>query len=485
MIKKLAYYSCCLIITYLFSAMTCTLASKKTIIYNTKEQNTISSTTNQKELRVGMLRSLSNQYIDYRNPNEVGGFEYALLKKFAHDSNLKLKIVIASTPAELIKNSRQGKIDLIAAEIKGYTSEINNFYASEPFHYSTQQLVYLKGSVKPSSFSDIKGNLTVQKSSLQSYILSDIKQKYPALTWYESTMLNQEKLLRLVVDKRIDYTIANNRTIAIMRQIYPSLTVAFDVAKRIPSTWYIPKSKGNILLHKLNQFIAKSREDGTIAKFEYHYFNYMNKFDYVDIQAFNLAIEQTLPTYRAYFEKYAKVNNIDWKLLAAMSYQESHWDPNATSATGVRGMMMLTKSTADSLALSNRLDAEQSIKGGAMYLNQILDRIPQSIAKEERIWFALAAYNVGLGHLLDARALAKKLNKNPDSWLDIRGVLPLLSEEEYYSELKYGFARGYQAVHFVDNIQQYYMTLVGYMFEQNYRQKNIKENKTSAIYVSF
>ena len=207
----------------------------------------------------------------------------------------------------------------------------------------------------------------------------------------------------------------------------------------------------------------------------------MKKFDYVDTQKFIQAINKTLPKYQEYFEIYAAENELDWKLIAAMSYQESHWNPRAASSTGVRGMMMLTKPTADSLGIKNRLDAEQSIKGGSIYVKKIIDRMPTTIPAEERIWFALAAYNMGIGHLWDARSLAVKLNKNPDSWQDVRQVLPLLSEEEYYTNLKYGFARGYQAVHFVDSIQQYYMSLVGYLLESELRQKHIDEKFASVM----
>jgi len=478
LVKKVAFWSGSLItIISIILAITAALFYKESIgsSFNKEHNTIINQITARQELRVGMLRSLTTLYIDYRNPNQVGGFEYALLKKFADSLSVKLKITFANSLAELIEKSKEGKIDIIATELKGCEDDIDSFVASQPFHYITQQLVYRKGSVKPYSFDDIEGNLTVPKNSLQSYILNNLKLEYPDLTWNQSSIFTQEELLRLVEDQEIDYTIANNRTISIMQRIYPLLTVAFDVTKDYPRTWYFIKSPDKSLLNKINQFIQKSREDGTIKKLEYHYFSYMNKFDYVDTRAFIRAIEGTLPKYQAYFEEHAKTSDLDWKLVAAMAYQESHWNPKAISSTGVRGMMMLTKSTAESLGITNRLDAEQSIRGGSIYLKQIINRMPKSIPKEERVWFALAAYNMGTGHLWDARKLATELGKNQDSWQDVRQVLPLLSEEEYYTELKYGFARGYQAVHFVDSIQQYYISLVGYLLEKEYRQKHIDE----------
>lgn len=444
-------------------------------IFNKNSNTILNQISERQELRVGMLRSLTTLYVDYSKPNQVSGFEYALLKKFADSQNINLKVTFANNLSELIEKSKNGKIDLIAAEIKGYPDEIQYFSASKPFQNITQQLVYNKSLVKPSSFNNLNGNLTVPSNSIQSYLLKNIPADLPEVTWHESEKFNQEELLKMVADKEIDYTIANHRTVAIMQRIYPSLSIAFDVSKNDPKTWYMLKSADDSLLNTVNQFIEQSFEDGTINKLEYHYFSYINKFDYVDTRAFIRAIETTLPKYQSFFEEHGELNNIDWKLLAAVAYQESHWNAKAVSSTGVRGMMMLTKSTAESLGVTDRFDPQQSIKGGSLYLQQIISQMPETIHEKERVWFALAAYNMGIGHLWDARELATKLNKNPDSWQDIRQILPLLSEEEYYSELKYGFARGYQAIHFVDSIQQYYVSLVGFSLEKEYRQKDIDE----------
>lgn len=473
MVKKVAFWSGGFITVILIVlAITCALFYKESISSssNKKHSSILNQIYEHKELNVGMLRSLTSSYIDYSNPNQVGGFEVALLQKFADSLGVKLKITYTNTVKELLEKGRNGKIDLIAAELIGYVDEANTFIASQPFHYNTQQLIYRKGSVKPYSFNDITGDLTVAKNSLQSHILTNIKDNYSELQWNESNVFNSEELIRQVESQDIDYTIASNRTIAIMQRIYPLITVAFDVKKDSPKTWYLMNSSDKSLLNIINQFILESRENGTTKKLEYRYFSYMNKFDYVDIRAFINSIEASLPKYRQLFETYAETNKLDWKLLAAMSYQESHWNPQATSSTGVRGMMMLTQLTAESLGITDRLDPEDSIKGGSMYLKQIINRMPKSIIKEERIWFALAAYNMGTGHLWDARKLASKLGKNPDSWQDMRQILPLLSEEEYYTDLKYGFARGYQAVHFVESIQQYYISLISYLLEKNYQQ---------------
>jgi membrane-bound lytic murein transglycosylase F len=160
------------------------------------------------------------------------------------------------------------------------------------------------------------------------------------------------------------------------------------------------------------------------------------------------------------FQEVALAYDLDWRLLAAIGYQESHWDPDAASVTGVRGVMMLTQRTATQLGVTDRLDPEQSIEGGARYFKQMRKRLPGRIPEPDRSWMALAAYNMGMGHLRDARKLTQQQGGNPDRWQDVNERLPLLSQEKYYRETRYGYARGYEARQYVENIRRYYDALI-------------------------
>lgn len=174
---------------------------------------------------------------------------------------------------------------------------------------------------------------------------------------------------------------------------------------------------------------------------------------------------------------------IDWKLLAAIAWQESHWDPLATSPTGVRGLMMLTKPTATTMGIADRLDPEESIKGGAAYLAYIMERLPETIEEDDRIWFALSAYNMGYGHMQDVRKLTEMLGGDPNRWLDVKARLPLLTQKKYYSQLTYGYARGHEAYRYVENIRRYHQSLVGYLQSQERKQHALDIAQKSLIYL--
>lgn len=207
-----------------------------------------------------------------------------------------------------------------------------------------------------------------------------------------------------------------------------------------------------------------------------------------DRKVFFKHLRTRFPRYQVHFENAAKKYELSWKLLASQAYQESHWNRRARSPTGVRGIMMLTRRTAASLGIRNRLDPVKSIYGGARYLAIMQRRIPPSVPIPDRTFFALASYNVGLGHMKDARILALRKKKNPDRWLDMMQVLPLLSQKKYYRTLPHGYARGREPVKYVQRIRAYQVLLDQKGIPKSYvtnRDKNGKMGRFSAHRVIF
>ncbi|CAK9885643.1 MAG: Membrane-bound lytic murein transglycosylase F [Candidatus Erwinia impunctatus] len=412
-------------------------------------------------LRVSTISSL----LTYSPNNELTpGMDYELVKRFAEYLGVKLVMTARQNPSELFDDLTHGRADLLAAGLI-YTPERTQQFQAGPAYYSvSQQLVYRKGNPAPKKQGTIKGNLVAAAGSAYLSTLDELKNNYsPTLDWRVSVDQSPTALLEAVAEGRIDYTVGDSMSIALLQRIYPQLTVAFDITDEEPVIWYLQKQNDDLYAALLD-FFNTLNEEGTLARLEEKYLGHVGNFDYVDTRAFLRAIETLLPGLRPLFEKHA--TNIDWKLLAAIAYQESHWDPQATSPTGVRGMMMLTRGTAESFNVTDRTDPEQSIRGGSNYLLHIMQRVPQTIPGEERIWFALAAYNMGYYHMLDARKLTSKQKGNPDSWAEVKQRLPLLSQRKYYSQTTYGYARGQEAYNYVENIRLYQQSLVGHLQER-------------------
>ncbi|MFU0885359.1 membrane-bound lytic murein transglycosylase MltF [Kluyvera sichuanensis] len=428
-----------------------------------KPENRIAAIKERGELRISTVQSpLTYTVVN----NKDYGLDYELAQQFADYLGVKLKVTVRQNISQLFDDLDNGSADMLAAGLV-YNSERVKSYQAGPTYYSvSQQLVYRVGNTRPRSLSSVSADqLTIAPGQV---VISDLQNlqanKYPDLGWTVDEKRSSADLMQAVIDGKLDYTIADSVAIGLFQRVHPELAVALDVTDEQPVTWFSLQDDDNTLSAAMLDFFDNINEDGTLARLEEKYLGHGDDFDYVDTRTFLRAVDSVLPDLQPLFEKYA--SEIDWKLLAAISYQESHWDPLATSPTGVRGLMMLTKNTAQSLGLSDRTDAEQSISGGMRYLQDMMGKVPDSVPQEERIWFALAAYNMGYAHMLDARALTAKQKGNPDSWADVKQRLPLLSQKQWYSKLTYGYARGHEAYAYVENIRKYQISLVGYLQEK-------------------
>lgn len=401
------------------------------------------------------------------------GLDYELAQRFAEYLGVRLHITVRQNLSQLFDDLDQQRADLLAGALV-YDSRRAQKYRAGPVYYTvSQQLVYRMGTPRPRSLANLnENNLTIAAGQSVAEHLRELKQqKYPELTWRVDQQHSSRQLLAEVASGKLGYTIADSAAINLFQRVHPRLAVALDITDEQPVTWFTRRDADQSLSAALLDFFSFLHEDGALSRLDEQYFGHGESFDYFDTRSFLHAVDTVLPDLRPLFEKYA--DNIDWHLLAAIAYQESHWDAQATSPTGVRGLMMLTKETAQSLQLTDRLDAEQSISGGARYLYQLMEKIPKTIPKNERIWFALAAYNMGYAHMLDARELTRMQKGSPDSWADVKQRLPLLSQKAWYSKTNYGYAAGRQAYHFVENIRKYQISLVGYLQEQK-RQQNLQ-----------
>ncbi|MFV5929281.1 membrane-bound lytic murein transglycosylase MltF [Klebsiella aerogenes] len=428
-----------------------------------KPENRVAGIIARGELRVSTINSpLTYAAIN----NKDYGLDYELAKRFADYLGVKLKVTVRQNISQLFDDLDAGKTDMLAAGLVYNTERVKNYQAGPTYYSVSQQLVYRVGGNRPRTLAGINAEqLSIAPGHVALNDLQALKEsKYPDLNWRVDEKRGTTALMQAVIDGTLEYTVADSVAVSLFQRVHPELAVALDISDEQPVTWFSEKSEDNSLSAAMLDFFNSMNEDGTLARLEEKYLGHGNDFDYVDTRTFLRAVQNTLPDLKPLFEKYAR--QIDWRLLAAIAWQESHWDPQATSPTGVRGMMMLTRNTAQSLGLTDRTDAEQSLDGGMRYLQDMMAKVPEAIPKDERIWFALAAYNMGYAHMLDAMALTKKQKGNPNSWSDVKQRLPLLSQKPYYSRLKYGYARGHEAYAYVENIRKYHISLVGYLSEQ-------------------
>ena len=396
----------------------------------------------------------------YEGPQGLAGFEYELVNMFADELGVKAEFIVPEKFDHTFKKLIKGHAHMAAAGLTITPERERRIKFGPAYQEVTQQVVYRRGNSRPRKVEDLyDGQLEVIAATSHEEKLKRLAADHPELTWSSYRDLDSEELIQRVNDGDIDYTIADSNEVAVNRRYYPMIRIAFNLTEPQQLAWAFAHSEDFSLYRAMQKFFRTIREDGRLDQLLERYYGHVEQLNFVDTRTFKRHINKRLPKYQALFQTAAEKNQLDWQLLAAIGYQESHWNPRAKSPTGVRGIMMLTLTTARQVKVKNRLDPKQSIMGGARYIRYVENRIPERIQEPDRIWLALAAYNIGFAHLEDARILTEHQGGDPDKWVDVKKRLPLLSKKRYYQSLKHGYARGYEAVKYVDNIRSYYELL--------------------------
>lgn len=394
----------------------------------------------------------------YEGPDgELTGFEYSLAKGFAEDMGVELVVHDEEDLAAMLDAVERNKVHLAAAGLTITEKRSERVKFGTPYLEVKPQLIYRAGEERPSSIADIIGkNLVVISNSSHTEHLRALQREYPGLMWEERHDVEMLDLLAMVHNGEADYTIVDSNAYEMSESVYPRARVAFDMKDIEHLAWAFPKNKDDSLYRRAQAYFDRIKTAGVIQDTFERFYGHLGEIDYSGAILFAHRVGTRLPKWEAKLKAAADEYDLDWQLLAALSYQESHWNPLAKSPTGVRGFMMLTLPTADEMGVANRLDAEQSIMGGARYFRSIYNRIPERIQDPDRKWLALAAYNIGMGHLEDARVLTEIHGGDPDKWADVRENLLLLAKRKYYKRTKHGYARGWEAVDYVQNIRNFH-----------------------------
>ena len=410
------------------------------------------------ELRVVTRDSPTSYSI---SPDGPTGPEYDLVRAFAEELGVALVMESVDSVSEIIPLILSGKVHMAAAGLTVTDSRREYLNFGHPYESVDVHLIYKLGTGRPRSIEDILDrSIEVVASSSHVDILEELKLDYPELTWTENADVEFADLLTKVAMGDIDLTVADSPDFNIQRHFYPDLRVALDLYVDDKIAWAFPRRNADSLLARADDFLIAAGREGMLDRVHDRYYGHTKKYDYVGTRNFIRHYESRLPRYRAMFEQAGEEWGVDWRLLAAIGYQESHWRAGAVSPTGVRGIMMLTEATADYLGIDDREDPADSIAGGAEYYARQTERVADTVGEPDRTWMALAAYNVGFNHVKDARMIVKWQGGNPDSWVDLSAALPLLSQRKWYSQVPYGYARGWEPVLYVNNIRAYYNILV-------------------------
>ncbi|TQV84016.1 membrane-bound lytic murein transglycosylase MltF [Exilibacterium tricleocarpae] len=398
----------------------------------------------------------------YEGTDGLAGFEYTLAKAFADELNVSLAIRDEEHLGRLIDAVDDPQINLGASGLTITPSRSEQVVFGPAYLAITQQLLYRAGEKRPRSFEDVVAadkDLLVIADSAHAERLRQLQQQHPTLRWREQSELEMLDLVEMVHSGEIDYAIVDSNAYSINRSLYPRARIAFDLEEEQQLAWAFSRQRDSSLYDAAQTFFERIKSDGTLDDIRERYYGHVDEINNGGALLFAKRIKSRLPKWKKDMQEAAEIFDLDWQLLAAISYQESHWNARAKSPTGVRGLMMLTRPTAREMGVSNRMDPTQSVHGGAKYFRKIYDRIPADIQGSDRLWLSLAAYNVGFGHLEDARVLTERFGGNPDKWVDVREHLPKLAKRKYYRTTKHGYARGWEPVTYVQHIRQFYNIL--------------------------
>lgn len=387
------------------------------------------------------------------------GFEYELANLFSQELGVEMDLKVASTRTQILSALDNDYTHLASAFMVASDTRSDHYQYSRPYMETTPIVVYRYGSKRPRKVADLLDQrIGIVSDSYHKDELNKLKAQYPDLDWQ---LLDVETidLMKMIQEQQLDYAIVTSVELDIHQAYYPRVKKAFEIGEPQKIAWYFPNTADKTLIAKANAFFSRIEKDGTLLHLKERYFGHLEQLNYVGARTFIRHSNTRLSKYEETFKEVSESLDLDWRLVASIGYQESHWRPKAMSPTGVRGLMMLTQPTAREMGVTNRLDPEASIRGGARYFAKIKKRVPERIQEPDRTWLALAAYNVGFGHVEDARILTQKGGKDPDKWVDVKEFLPLLQKKKYYKQTKYGYARGNEPVIYVQNIRRYYDVL--------------------------
>ncbi len=400
-----------------------------------------------------ITRNNAHCYYHYRG--QEMGFEYDLVRAFADYLGVSLRITIDSRWDEMIDHLLDGKGDLIAASMTITDDRRDRVAFSDGYMPVQQHIVVHRDNRSVRTVADLAGETVhVRAGTTYEKRLERLQETGLEIDVATHADIATETLIRWVSEKRITATIADSNVALLNRRYFPQIRVAGAISETEYLGWAVAPESAT-LRDRINRFFRAMKATNRLGKLQERYYADLERFDYVDLRAFHRRLETRLPRYLESLRRLSVRYGFDWRLIAAMAYQESHLDPRARSPAGAYGLMQLTRRTARSYGVRELYDPAANLAAGIQHLRKLYNFFNKATGRN-RLFIAMAAYNVGQGHILDARNLARDRDLDPDNWAVLSEMLPLLSEEAYYKDAIYGYCRGAEPVRYVERIMVYY-----------------------------
>ena len=400
-----------------------------------------------------ITRNSPHCYYIYRD--DPMGFEYELAKEFANYLGVELQVEIAENWEGMLPAIKKGKAALIAAGMTITPKRQKQLSFSDGYMDIQQHLIINRERPKIKKLEELSGQtIHVREATAYEERLEELQQQGFDFAIELHRDLPTEELIQQVARGKIELTVADSNIALLNRRHYPAAIIA-PAINDIQALGWAMHPEAHLLKEKINSFFAAIKENGKFDEIYDKYYGDIDDVDYVDLARFHRRIRTRLSRYSPFIKAAAKKHGFDWRLIAAQIYQESHLNPWAKSRAGAKGLMQLLPSTARSLNVKDIYNPVENINAGAKHLKNLYDHF-KSAEGIDRLLIALASYNVGQGHIGDARRLAVTMNLDPNLWESLEKTLPLLSYRKYYKKSRYGYCRGIEPVIYIKQIMIYY-----------------------------
>lgn len=392
----------------------------------------------------------------YNYEDQPQGFEYELANLFAEQTGMELQIVAGSGWQDIQSALLNNRADIIAGIVTSIPGH-ERFAFSQSYMTARQVPVYNKKQPPINCAADLDGR-TVAVASGSAYqtrldaLMSD-GLICNAVYYQDKTA---DDFVKGVSEGLYDVTMVYDYLALAYTRHYPNIAIGAVVKDDLELAWAV-RPEDTALLAKINVFFSEMQADGSLERLYDRYFGLNSDQSYNELESFHRRIKRSLPNYHNTILQTAYQYGFDWRLIAAVIYQESQFNPNAVSYYGAAGLMQIMPKTAASLGLpaENIYDPHKNIAVGVRYLKRMYDLF-ENAEDQERIKLALAAYNVGIGHVLDARKLAADRGLDKEQWDNVGEMLLLLSQKEHYAAARYGYCNGRETNNYVNNITTFY-----------------------------